>query len=283
MTNSYTIGADGVSIAVYDFGGDGPDLLLAHATGFHAHVLEPMIGHLLASFHCYAFDARGHGASGVPDNGDFDWHRSAGDVLAVLDHLGLERPYGFGHSAGGALVLLAEEQVPGTWRALYTYEPVIFHPGLLAPPSEAPTAATNPLAAGALRRRTDFPSRADAFANFAAKPPFSVLAPDALRAYVEYGFVDRPDGSVTLACRPESEAATYNNAQRHDAWSRLDQVTCPVTVAGGGLNPHFSPEVNQEVADRLVDGRVATFAGLGHFGPLEDPARVAGAVIDALR
>jgi len=184
VTNSYTIGADGVSIAVYDFGGDGPDLLLAHATGFHAHVLEPMIGHLLASFHCYAFDARGHGASGVPDNGDFDWHRSAGDVLAVLDHLGLERPYGFGHSAGGALVLLAEEQVPGTWRALYTYEPVIFHPGLLAPPSEAPTAATNPLAAGALRRRTDFPSRADAFANFAAKPPFSVLAPDALRAYV---------------------------------------------------------------------------------------------------
>ena len=33
---------DGVGIAVYDFGGHGPDLLLVHATGFCAEPFGPL-------------------------------------------------------------------------------------------------------------------------------------------------------------------------------------------------------------------------------------------------
>src|ERR1700687_213112 len=105
---------DGVSIAYYDFGGEGPPLLLAHATGFCGPVLGPMAEHLRGQFHCVALDERAHGASDPPPGGDFDWHGFATDVLAVIDHLGLERPYGFGHSCGGAAILLAEEARPGT-------------------------------------------------------------------------------------------------------------------------------------------------------------------------
>jgi pimeloyl-ACP methyl ester carboxylesterase len=270
-----------VTVGAYDFGGDGPALLLAHATGFHAHVLEPMIAELRASFHCYGFDERGHGASAAPADGDFDWRLSAADLLAVRDHFGLDRPYGFGHSCGGALFLLAEQDRPGSWNAVYAYEPVVPPPGLFGPELDDPLAG-NPLAAGALRRRTDFPDRAAAVANFAKKPPFSTLAPAALRAYVEHGFVDQPDGSVTLACRPESEAATYVNAAWHGAWFRLGEIRGPVTVAGGADSTHFTPPANQAVAERLPHARLEVFAGLGHFGPLEDPAQVAASVKAAL-
>jgi len=37
---------DGVELEVHDLGGDGPDLLLVHATGFHGRVWEPLAGHL---------------------------------------------------------------------------------------------------------------------------------------------------------------------------------------------------------------------------------------------
>ena len=97
---------------------------------------------------------------------------------------GLDRPCGFGHSCGGAALLLAEEARPGTFAGLYCFEPVIY-PG---DDPLAPTFEGNPLAAGALRRREAFGSRREAIANFAGKAPFDRLDPDALAAYVDNGF-----------------------------------------------------------------------------------------------
>src|ERR1700722_19643514 len=167
---------DGVGISYYDLGGDGPPLLLAHATGFCGPALSPLAARLVGQFHCVALDERAHGASDPPPGDDFDWHGFATDVLTVVDHLGLERPFGFGHSCGGAALLLAEEARPGTFAALYCFEPVIY------PGDEplAPTVEGNPLAAGALRRREVFASRSQAIANYAGKAPFDRLDPDAL-------------------------------------------------------------------------------------------------------
>ncbi len=37
-------GSGGLRLAAYGFGGAGPPLVLAHATGFHAHVWLPLLG-----------------------------------------------------------------------------------------------------------------------------------------------------------------------------------------------------------------------------------------------
>ena len=116
---------DGVGIAVYDFGGEGPDLLLVHATGFCAEPFGPLARQLGGRFRCWALDLRGHGRSDRPDDGDFSWSGFATDVLAVIDHLGLDRPFGVGHSCGGATVLLAEQARPDSFRSLYCFEPVV--------------------------------------------------------------------------------------------------------------------------------------------------------------
>ena len=266
--------ADGVGIAYYDLGGSGPPLLLSHATGFCGPTLGPMAASLRAHFHCIALDERGHGASDPPPGGDFDWHGFARDVLAVVDHLGLRRPSGFGHSCGGAALLLAEEARPGTFDGLYCFEPVVY-PGddPLAPMTEG-----NPLAASALRRRKEFASRQQAMANFAGKAPFDRLHPDALAAYVDNGFAPSPAGGIRLRCLPEHEAQVYAHALSHDAYARLADVRCPVVLACGSETDSFGPELLEALARRLRAPSIVVLPGMGHFGPLEDPAAVAESV-----
>jgi pimeloyl-ACP methyl ester carboxylesterase len=267
---------DGVTVAVHDLGGDGPPLLFAHATGFHGLVWSPMAAHLAESFHCWSFDERGHGDSPPPADGRFDWHGFGDDVLAVVDGLGLERPFAVGHSAGGAALLLAEEARPGTFRSLYCYEPIVL-------PVDPPIGPQddNPLAVGALRRREVFASRDEAYANYSSKPPFNVLNPSALRAYVDHGFADLDDGTVRLKCRRENEAQTYRMGSAHNAYQRFDEVRCPVTLACGEHTDAITPAVLAVQAAALPSSRTEVMSGLGHFGPLQDPAAVAASVLRA--
>jgi pimeloyl-ACP methyl ester carboxylesterase len=267
---------DDVEVAIHDFGGDGPPLLLSHATGFHGMVWAPLAQHLADRFHCYSFDVRGHGDSTRPSGGRYAWRGFADDVLATIEAFGLDRPFGAGHSAGGAALLMAEEARHGTFRALYCFEPIVL------PALDPPGPQDNPLSTGAARRRAVFPSKADAYDNYAAKPPLNVLHADALAAYVDHGFRDLPDGTVTLKCLPEDEAEVYRMSLAHDAFARLGEVACPVTVACGEGTDAIDARTVEAQARAMPDGRPEVYPGLGHFGPLEDPARVADAIAAAL-
>jgi pimeloyl-ACP methyl ester carboxylesterase len=273
--------SDQVSVALHDLGGDGPPLLLAHATGFHGRVWAPLAAHLGADAHGWALDFRGHGDSGAPGSGSYSWSGMADDVLAVVDHLaaaggdvaGLRA---VGHSMGGAALLLAEQRRPGTFGGLWLYEPIV------VPPVEGtPRLQSNPMASAARRRRPWFPDRQAAYDNYAAKPPLAVLDPGALRAYVDHGFRDADDGTVVLKCTPDVEAATFEGTVGTDVYGGLADVACPVTVAhgGDGMPP---ARIAPLVVGALPRGELAPFPALGHFGPLEDPTTVADAIRDTL-
>jgi len=273
----HALTTDGVRVAFTDLGGDGPPLLFAHATGFHGHVWRPVAHHLRADFRCIVFDERGHGDTEAAPAGQ-SWHGFAADALAVVDELGLDAPFGVGHSAGGAALLLAELARPGTFRSLWVFEPIV-------PPVASEQARTgfvsgaNPLAEGARRRREVFDSRDAAYENYAGKRPFSVLDPEALRAYVDFGFDDLDDGTVRLKCRRDVEAATYEMAVQHGASARLHEVACPVVLASGGqTDTPFGPALMAQLAERITAGRAEPFAHLGHFGPLQEPATIAESI-----
>jgi pimeloyl-ACP methyl ester carboxylesterase len=265
---------DGVEVAVHDLGGDGPPLVLVHATGFCGGVLAPMVAAMGDGFHAWALDVRGHGSAVTPDGLDFRWTGFADDVLAVVDALALEGAYGFGHSCGGAAVLDAEARRAGTFRSLYVYEPIVW-------PTPPPPGSRDRLIEGALRRKNRFASPAAAWANFAGKRPFSGFAREALDAYVTCGFETLDDGSVRLRCRGEWEAAVYRQGLAHDGFTRLGSVTCPVVVASGDRHEAFGSDVVAAQVAALPSGRAEMFAGLGHLGPMEDPSRVAASVTRA--
>jgi pimeloyl-ACP methyl ester carboxylesterase len=264
--------SDGVDIAFYELGGSGPPIVLAHATGFHGMAFEPLARRLANRYRCVAIDERGHGLSGVPLDLDFDWHGFATDVLAVVDALGLERPLGVGHSAGGAALLLAEERRPGTFEALYCFEPIVPIAGD-EPPAEAVRATTS-----SSRRREVFATKREAYEIYAGKPPFSSFDPEALDAYVTHGFEDLPDGTVRLRCRRDNETRVYERAAEHDGYANLGRVACPVTLACGEITISTPRSQLERLAPHIARVRVEELKGLNHLGPLEDPARIAAAI-----
>jgi pimeloyl-ACP methyl ester carboxylesterase len=269
---------DGVTIAYTDHGGNGPDLLLAHATGFCSGVWQPMLPALTQQFRVVSFDERGHGASGPAPGEVYAWDGFATDALAVIDAAGLDNPYGAGHSCGGALLLLAEMRRPGLFHQIWAFEPIVIP---VDGPAEAPTPNRNRLADGARRRRAVFASRDEARANYASKPPLMWLDPRVLDGYIACGLRDLPDGTVTLACEPEREARTYEMGGSHGAYGRLGEVACPVALVCGETTDAIGPAALPLLAARLPKATTDVWLDHGHFGCLADPERTVASILAA--
>lgn len=268
---------DGSPIVIHDLGGSGQPLLFVHGVGLHGLVFLPMTRLLARSFRCYSIDLRGHGASGIPPTGDFRWSRLSEDVLAVVDFLDLPELLCVAHSAGATAALRAEALRPGIFRAMYCYEPIMSDPA-----KRVNLTSDHPLIVRALRRKSTFPSFEAAVDRYQSRPPLDSLDPDALWAYVRHGFVEADDGGIEIACRPESEAATYLGGNESDLYHKTSQVLCPVFVAyGGSPSNQLGRERALEFVKRLPNASPVEFPTLGHFGPLEDPAAVASSILDS--
>ncbi len=272
---------DGVRIALHDLGGPSdaatPALLFSHATGLHGRVWEPMASLLSDRYRCVSLDLRGHGLSELPPGAGVAWSRMADDVLAVpgSDHLPVGPLHGIGHSMGGAALVLAAAARPDAYRSLWLYEPVI------VPPADRPLFdGDNPMSEAASRRRDEFDSLDQAYENYRSKPPLDQLHPDALRAYVDGGFAPTPDGSVTLRCRPSTEAEVFRRAATSGAWATVDSLGLPVAIVVGRPEPMSPAAFAPAIAAALPRGTLMERPRLGHFGPLEDPEAMAADVAD---
>ncbi|HPB44932.1 MAG TPA: alpha/beta hydrolase [Microthrixaceae bacterium] len=273
---------DGVTCSYLRLGGRGPRVLLVHATGFCATVWRPFAEALSDRFECWALDVRSHGLSTTAEDGRFEWEATGHDVLAVIEAIDeREGPSpsgwrGVGHSMGAAALLLAEQYRPGTFEAMWLYEPIVFATSLRA---QFPEVTDNPLAQGAERRRETFDTRQAALDNFTSKAPMNVFAPGVVEGYLERGFVPvdpaDPSGALTLACDRDIEAQIYRSGHLHHAWEGLGSVHCPVMVAGGPPDSDGPAALASMIAEELPAGRWSRHDELAHFGPFEAPAATA--------
>ena len=265
------VSSGGVELAVHDLGGNGPTLLISHATGFHGRCYIPLAAALADRYHGIAFDYRGHGDTLHPAE-EVDWERYGDDaeaMAAVLD----PPVVAFGHSMGGACLLMAARRNPGLFRALVVFEPIVFPPSGIRPDG-----APSPLSMGARRRRASFPSYEAAIDNYSAKPPLGSFTPAALDAYVRYGFRAGDDGEVHLKCRPEIEAATFDTGGGHGTWDRLGEISTPVLVISGRPEEMQPSMIARSVAEMLPNGQYLERTDLDHFGPMTHPDVVADLV-----
>jgi pimeloyl-ACP methyl ester carboxylesterase len=223
-------------------------------------------------------DLRAHGGTGVPADSPhgYGFSRMAGDVLAVLDELGVERWVALGESLGGGVCSLLDERRPGATRRLMLCEAIAFDvagaPG--SRPARSAPGEPNFMAVIARRRRAVWPDRATVAASYGGRPPLDALAPEALAAYLRWGFVDRADGQGELACPPDAEATIFEVSTGEDgalaAWRHLDALSAPTTVVAGEHSElpmdWFRAQAEQANAPLVsVDG--------GHFFLQEDTAR----------
>ena len=276
-----TVEHDGLRINALDWGGDGPPLLLQHPNGFCAGFFDPIAQALRDEFHPFGVDVRGHGDSDRPaDLAVCTFPNVTGDVLAVLDALGFDEVVALGHSLGGAITILLDERRPGIVRKALLCEAIAFPPDGL--PSDA-SGGPNPMSAIARSRRAVWPDRETVHASYGGRPPMNVLDPDALAAYVRYGFHDRDDGQVELACAPDVEARCFEAAGEPDgalhAFAHLPDFTGSLVVASGDHS-----NLPAEVFAAQAEAAGAPYLQLDgdHFFPQEHTARTVALVREHL-
>jgi len=266
--------SDGVHVAVHDFGGTGRPLLWSHATGFHAHCYEPIARRLHGDFASFGLDHRGHGMTGPSDEAQVDWYKYGRDAQVAAEAIAPDGALvAFGHSMGGASLVMAAHANPGLFDRLVVFEPIIF-----PAPDVGPQGEPTPMIAAARNRRDTFDSYDAAFDNYASKPPMQFFDPEILRAYVDHGFAPADtggageNGGVTLRCRPEHEARTFETGGTHGFWDLLPEVQTEVVVVSGKVEEERSPAgIAARVAERLPKGSYIELTSGNHLTPFISP------------
>lgn len=261
----------GLRIRALDWGGrhhPGTPLFLLHPNGFCAGVWAPLAERLVGGgrFRPIAVDFRGHGASEPPPTpADYAFAELADDVVAVAHRLDIDHAVAAGVSLGGGVAVLVDRASPGLFTRLLLHEPIVFE--------SSPTAVDgpSPMIEIARKRRAVWPDRETMQASYGSRPPLAELAPEVLEAYVRWGTIDQPDGTVRLACAPDVEAnffAVSNSREgARDPWDHLPSVTVPVTITAGRTT-NLPAELFEGQGARA--GVAIRWVETGHFGPLDD-------------
>ncbi|MCU0669342.1 MAG: alpha/beta hydrolase [Myxococcota bacterium] len=274
----------GLEIALLDWGGDGPLVLMHHANGFCAGTLGLVAEALVPAFRVIAMDARGHGDSSRPEGPNaYEWDHFALDYLAVAERLAAEHAsgrvgVGVGHSFGGTSALGAAARRPDLFERLVLVDPVIPPPAELVrslDPERAKRLVR--LVEGARRRRSVWPSRAAARAHFAAKSLFRDWLPGAIDLYVDHGLRARVDGQVELKCPGEVEAAIFGSSSSVDVADLARRAASVPTTVLWAERGDFPRDVYGRVFGSLPKFRILDVP-CGHLVPMERPDLVVAAI-----
>jgi aminoacrylate hydrolase len=102
---------------------DGPVLILSPGLGGSGSYWAPNLGALSRSHRVLVYDHRGTGRSGALPRGPVSIASMAADVRALMEELGISRPYFLGHAIGGLIALelgdlLAKRIIVNGWPRL---------------------------------------------------------------------------------------------------------------------------------------------------------------------
>jgi len=250
-----TRGAD-VDIA-FRVRGAGAAVVLLHGTSANHAVWEPIGDALEGHATVIALDQRGHGRSDKPASGyaadDF-----AGDVITVLDALGIEKALVAGHSLGGrnAWVTAALHPSRVTGAVVVDYTPYV------------ETEVLDELdvrVAGGFR---SFAGPADIEQYL--RDRYTAILPGAVRRRARWGYREQADGTWVPYASPEAMHQLIEGFRTPWA-AEFRAVDAPMAHLRGSTSRIVSEEAwRSAVADRPGD-RWVEIEGADHYIPEEFP------------
>lgn len=228
-----TAALNGITLAFEDHGGSGPVVVLSHGFLMDHSMFDEQVKALKSNYRVITWDERGFGATKAV--GEFSYWDSANDVLALLDHLGIQKAIIGGMSQGGFLSLRV---------ALTAPERVI---GLILLDTQA---------------GTEDPATVE---------PYNAMH----AAWVEHGAVAVQDVIASLilgpgewsewftkwgAMQPDQFTAAFHCLMhRDDVTPRLGEISCPALIVHGTADASIPMEKAEILRDSLA-GRTTLVA-----------------------
>jgi pimeloyl-ACP methyl ester carboxylesterase len=235
-----------VTLAATD-DGEGPTVVLLHGlTASQRYVVMGSSALQRAGHRVVGYDARGHGASSpAPAPADYSYADLCGDLVVVLDALGIERTVLAGVSMGAHTCLRLALKLPERVAGLVVITPG-FDPVEYADPERL---ARWDALSDALR--------ADGIEGFAEAFGVQRL-PQAWREAVGRALRQRMAAHQHLDAVADALRAVPRSAPFAD-FRALEQIECPALVIGSRdeADPAHPLQIAQRYAERLPQGRFA--------------------------
>jgi 3-oxoadipate enol-lactonase len=230
----------------------GIPIVFIHGFPFSHEMWEPQMRVLPNSYRAIAYDVRGHGKSEVGD-GQYTIELFVDDLIALLDHLVIDKAILCGLSMGGYIALRAVERHPSRVAGL-----------LLCDTKSEPD--TNEAKIG---RTTTLKQLKSAGLN--------VFAEDFLkRIFWDKSFERNPQAielirKIILANSPLAiGGALLALASRTDTTSALESISIPTSLIVGNYDKLTPPAVMQSMQTKIGGSELKILPDAGHMSNLEN-------------
>lgn len=253
-------------LRIFDWGGEGPAVLLLHGATHHARVWDG-VAKALSGFHVIAADLRGHGTAehvaaaeartGRPAGayGELDY---VGDLERLVEAVGEPELAIVGHSLGSLVTQrYAARHTDRLWAAAF----LDINP-------RPPQSQHDRLQASGSRPARVLDDRAAVLKRVAATT--ADASEEAIERLTEHGFIRLEDGRY----RQSYDQRTLAEWSDWDNRGRLRAIDCPALVmrAANGI---MDEDAAEEMTEALPQGRLVEIAGAGHALHITHPDTVA--------
>ncbi len=244
--------ATGASLSYVVVGDSGTmPVILLHAWGESRRSFDRLLAQLPTGICAVAVDQRGHGDAAEPSGG-FSLKDFAGDVLSLMDALGIRRAVLLGSSSGGYVAQQVAVSHPTRVAGLV----LVGSPRTLQgrPPfADEVEGLSDPVDVEWVRRSLTW------FPTFQPVPDW----------YVE----DRVQDGAGISARVWRE--TFSGLRLAIPPTESGAITAPTLIVCGERDDLLGREQQVELAGAIKDSRLVTYASTGHLVLWEQPERLA--------
>jgi 3-oxoadipate enol-lactonase len=239
---------------------DAPVLVLSSSLGTTHAMWDAAATALAQRVRVLRYDTRGHGESPVPP-GPYSVAELGGDLLSLLDRLGLERASFCGLSMGGTIGIWLGVNAPQRVDRL-----VLCSTAAHFPPRE------QWIERAALVRERGTAPLVEATLDRWFTPRFRDRDP----ATVEW------IGEMLRATPAEGYASCCEALADFDMRGDLGAIRAPTLIIAAAGDPTATPERSRELEAAIAESRLAVVPAARHLSPVEQPEAVSRAVADHL-
>lgn len=235
-----------------------PTVLMLGSLGSDLTMWAPQIHALSSDWNVLAVDHRGHGNSPAPA-GPYTMSELGGDVIALLDSLGLDAVHHVGLSLGGAV---------GQWLA--AHHPTRIRSLTLLCTSSAFQPAQPWHDRAATVRTEGLASIADSIVSRWFSPGLAERDPDLVARHV----------AMVKGTTDEGYAACCEALATWDGRADLARIVAPTLVIAGEQDPATPPATMQALADGIADSTFVVVDPGAHLASAEQAGRVTKLIVE---